>query len=166
MAHVPNVRARTATATATRRFRPDGFTLIELITTVFVAAILMSIATPYLRDFVLGQRAKSAAYDLSSALVYARSEAIKRNASVAVAPATGGWANGWSVSAGANVLNSHEAFPGLTVTGPVGGLVYNSNGRLAAAVGTFSITATNSTATGQCVNVDLSGLPTSLRGSC
>jgi type IV fimbrial biogenesis protein FimT len=152
--------------TATRRSGAKGFTLIELMTTTFVAAILLTIATPYFRDFVLGQRTKTAAYDLASSLVYARSEAIKRNTSVTVAPATGGWQNGWSVLAGASVLSAHEAFPGLAVTGPVGGLVYNSSGRLAAAANPFSISATNSTATSQCVNVDLSGQPTSQMGSC
>lgn len=153
-------------APAMRRSGAKGFTLIELMTTVFVAAILLTIATPSFRDFILGQRTKTAAYDLASALLYARSEAVKRNTSVAVTPATGGWQNGWTVTAGASVLSAHEAFPGLTVTGPAGGLVYNSSGRLAAVINPFSISATNSTATSQCVNVDLSGQPTSTMGSC
>jgi len=143
-----------------------GFTLVELMATVMVSAILMSIATPYFRDFILGQRAKTAAYDLVSALTYARSEAIKRNTGVTVAPATGGWQNGWSVLAGASVLSAHDGLSGMTVAGPAGNLVYNSSGRLSAAINPFSISATNSTATPQCVNVDLSGLPTSLTGSC
>jgi len=162
MAPIPNTRS----LATTRSSGAKGFTLIELMITVMVSAILMAIATPYFRDFILGQRAKTAAYDLVSVLIYARSEAIKRNASVTVAPATGGWQNGWSVLAGGSVLAAHESLSGLTVAGPTGSLIYNSSGRLAATSSPFSISATNSTATPQCVNVALSGLPTSLTGSC
>ncbi|CAG9184939.1 hypothetical protein LMG23992_05382 [Cupriavidus laharis] len=146
--------------------RSTGFTLIELITTVFIAAILLSIGTPYFGDFILGQRIRTAASDLASSLVYARSEAVKRNTGVTIAPATGGWQNGWTVTVGAAVLSSHEAFTGLTLTGPVGGLVYNSNGRLAAVPTPFGISASGSSAIPRCVSVDLSGLPSNLAGSC
>jgi type IV fimbrial biogenesis protein FimT len=162
MKHAQNTRS----LAERRSSGAKGFTLVELMTAVMVSAILMAIATPYFRDFIQGQRAKTAAYDLVSALTYARSEAIKRNTGVTVAPATGGWQNGWSVSAGASVLTAHDGLSGLTVAGPAGNLVYNSSGRLSATVNPFSISATNSTATPQCVNVDLSGLPTSLMGSC
>ncbi|ODV41451.1 N-terminal methylation site [Cupriavidus sp. UYMMa02A] len=146
--------------------RSAGFTLIELMTTVLIAGILLSVATPYFSDFILGQRIRTAASDLASSLVYARSEAVKRNTGVTVAPATGGWQNGWTVTVGAAVLGSHEAFTGLTLTGPVGGLVYNSSGRLAAVPTPFSISASGSSAVPRCVSVDLSGLPGNATGSC
>ncbi|AQV92777.1 prepilin-type N-terminal cleavage/methylation domain-containing protein [Cupriavidus necator] len=162
----PVARPIAARTSSSRIPSVAGFTLIELITTVMIAAILLTVATPYFRDFVLGQRIRTAAYDLASTLVYARSEAIKRNTGVAVAPATGGWQNGWSVTVGTTVLSRHEAMSGLTVTGQAGNLVYNSNGRLAATASPFSISATSSTAKPQCVNVDLGGLPSSFAGSC
>jgi len=146
--------------------RGAGFTLIELITTVFIAGILLSIGTPYFSSFILGQRIRTAAADLASSLVYARSEAVKRNTGVTIAPATGGWQNGWTVTVGGTVLSSHEAFTGLTFTGPTGGLVYNSNGRLAAVPAPFSVSASGSSAIPRCVNVDLSGLPSNVAGSC
>lgn len=144
----------------------QGFTLIELMATVMIAALLMSVGTPYFREFILGQRIRAAADDLMSTLVYARSEAIKRNSGVTVAPATGGWRNGWTVTTGAAVLSRHEAMSELTVSGPAGGLSYNSNGRLAAQAAPFGISVSGSTATAYCVSIDLSGMPTSQRGGC
>ncbi|WER46409.1 GspH/FimT family pseudopilin [Cupriavidus sp. WKF15] len=146
--------------------RSCGFTLIELMTTVLIAAILLSAGTPYFRDFILGQRIRAAASDLASSLVYARSEAVKRNTGVTIAPAAGGWQNGWTVTVGTALLSSHDAFTGLTLTGPVGGMVYNSNGRLAAAPTPFGISASGSSVIPRCVSVDLSGLPSNVAGSC
>lgn len=165
----PIARFMASRAAAQRNIRLAGFTLIELVTTLTIMAILVAIATPYFRDFVLTQRTKAAAYDLVSSLLYARSEALKRNTNVVVAPATGGWQNGWTVTIGSTttVLAQHEATPGLTVTAPAGNLVYTSSGRLSAAPATpFSIAASGSTATPRCVNVELSGMPTSQAGGC
>lgn len=146
--------------------RRQGFTLIELMATVAIAAILMSVGTPYFREFILGHRIRAAAEDLMSTLFYARSEAIKRNADITIAPAAGGWKNGWTVTAGASVLSRHEALPELTVSGPAGGLSYHSNGRLAALAAPFGISVAASTATPYCVSIELSGMPTSQRGGC
>ncbi len=163
-----SIAART---TALRDSRYAGFTLVEVVTTLTIMAILVTIAMPSFRNFVLTQRAKTAAYDLVSSLLYARSEALKRNTNVVVAPATGGWQNGWSVTvtiaSTTTVLSQHEAMPGLTVSAPAGNLVYTSSGRLSAAPATpFSIAASGSTATPRCVNVELSGMPTSQAGGC
>ncbi|CAG9163583.1 GspH/FimT family pseudopilin [Cupriavidus pinatubonensis] len=146
--------------------RSTGFTLIELMTTVLIAAILLSAGTPYFSDFIRSQRIRTAASDLASTLVYARSEAVKRNTVVTLSPAAGGWQNGWTVTVGVAVLSSHEAFTGLTLTGPVGGLVYSSNGRLAAVPTPFAISASDGSATSRCVSIELSGLPSNFAGSC
>jgi len=56
-----------------------GFTLIELIITVVVAAVLASIAIPSFNNFVREERITSLANEILTSLVYARTEAIKRN---------------------------------------------------------------------------------------
>lgn len=143
-----------------------GFTLVEMITTVLILAILAAIGIPAYGNFVAGQRIKTASFDVMSTLMFARSEALKRNANVTVTPVSGtNWANGWSVTSDALTLNQQSAYRGLTLTGPAT-LTYNNNGRLNAAITSFSISSSgNSTAT-RCIRVDLSGRPNSKKGAC
>ena len=146
-----------------------GFTLIELMVTIAIAAIFAALAFPSFRDFIAGQRVKTASYDVSYMLTGARSEALKRNLNVIVAPETGGWQNGWIIKAGVGgpTIGQHEAFVGLTISGPATSLIYNSSGRLTAAVTPFSISsATGGNVLSRCIGINLSGLPNNKSGAC
>lgn len=59
-----------------------GFTLVELMVTVFVAAILLVIAVPSFRSIIASSQLRAAADDVYSAVSTARIEAIKRNATI------------------------------------------------------------------------------------
>lgn len=84
-----------------------GFTLLELITTVTVAAILMTVAVPSFFNTMRNSRAAANANELVTALSIARSEAIRRGARVTVCRSSNGttcslgagasWASGWLV---------------------------------------------------------------------
>src|SRR5260370_5049623 len=89
-----------------------GFTLIELVVTLTVLAILATVELPSYQNVVLTQRVRGASYDLMTSLVFARSEAIKRNASVSMTQAAGGWAQDWTVSAGAVTLRTQDPYNG------------------------------------------------------
>jgi type IV fimbrial biogenesis protein FimT len=58
-----------------------GFTLVELMITIAVAAILLMIAVPSFRNIMNSNRLTTAANTMVGALNTARMEAIKRNAS-------------------------------------------------------------------------------------
>jgi type IV fimbrial biogenesis protein FimT len=150
--------------------KPRGFTLIELMVVVALAAIMAAMAAPSFKGFVSGQRVKTAASDFAMAAILARSEAIKRNADVTITSVTAGaagWKDGWTVAVGGTQLSQQQAYTGVTFSGPASAITYNGTGRLSAAVTTMTITGTDGTA--RCVAFDLSGMPKSSKsssGSC
>lgn len=89
--------------------RPRGFTLVELVIVVTVAAILLVIGVPALQDLVRNNRLVTEANNLVAHLSLARSEAIKQRFPVVVCssaapdaavPACDGgtdWSAGWVV---------------------------------------------------------------------
>jgi type IV fimbrial biogenesis protein FimT len=59
-----------------------GFTLVELMVTIIVAAILTAIAVPNFRNLILSNRLTTTANEVVDALNTARMEAVKLNAQV------------------------------------------------------------------------------------
>jgi prepilin-type N-terminal cleavage/methylation domain-containing protein len=55
----------------------SGFTLIEMMVVVAIAAVLVAMSVPALQQWGLNQRAKSAISSLAGTLMHARSEAIR-----------------------------------------------------------------------------------------
>jgi prepilin-type N-terminal cleavage/methylation domain-containing protein len=64
--------------------KESGFTLIEMMVTVAVAAILLTVAIPSFTQMIDKKRLESAAENLYADLQFARSEAIKRNKTIRV----------------------------------------------------------------------------------
>lgn len=86
-----------------------GFTLIELLIVIAVLGITMIIAVPSYVSYLQTNRLKGATQQLYQSLYYARTEAIKRNATVYVSFQTGSsWCYGSNPSAtcSCNVANS------------------------------------------------------------
>jgi type IV fimbrial biogenesis protein FimT len=143
-----------------------GYTLLELMVTLAIVAILASIAAPSFNVFMENQRVRSASNDLIGAINLARSEAVTRNTDVTVAQATGGWSNGWTVSAGTTVLRTVDGVGGITVSSGITSVVYGSNGRASVAA-EFTLAPSSGTASrSKCVSISLSGKPSSESGSC
>jgi len=146
--------------------KPKGFTLIELMVVVALAAILAAMAAPNFKSFVSGQRVKTAASDFVMTAIFARSEAIKRNTDVTITSVTSGgtgWKDGWTVAVGGTSLSQQQAYTGITFSGPASAITYKGTGRLSAAVTTMTIVGTDGSA--RCVAFDLSGMPKSSKSS-
>jgi type IV fimbrial biogenesis protein FimT len=64
------------------RTRGSGFTLVELMVTVAVVVLLITLAAPSFTQLIGLQRLRSVNAELVTALQYARSEAVARNRSI------------------------------------------------------------------------------------
>jgi type IV fimbrial biogenesis protein FimT len=148
-----------------RRHARQGFTLIELLAVVAVGAILATIAFPMLSDVMAVQRLRASGTDLMSSLLLARSEAIKRNAQVRVAPKSGtDWTSGWLVtlvSTGDQFDSKEILGDRVKVTGAPASMTFQGNGRLTVAgVTKITISDTDKRVNARCLVVDPSGMPT------
>jgi type IV fimbrial biogenesis protein FimT len=130
--------------------RERGFTLLELMTALAVAAVLIAVGVPQLRDLTIQQRITGAAQDLHIDLTLARNEAVTRATNVTVCPSSDlatctndGWGNGRLTFIDANgdgvvdageliVKQSQPLATGLTAVPAVGSVTFNSRGQAAA----------------------------------
>lgn len=94
-----------------------GFTLIELMVSIAVLAILLGIAAPSFRSMTATSDLRGVSNELITTLAQARSEAIKRGGRVTVCmsadgatcTATGGWEQGW-------IMFNDDTHSGATAT--------------------------------------------------
>ena len=93
-----------------------GFTLLELMTALSIAAVLVAVGAPALTDMTQNQRIKAAADDLQIDLALARSEAVTRATNVTVCTTSDnatctndGWANGRIVFVDSNANGTIDA---------------------------------------------------------
>ena len=70
--------------------RAAGFTLLEMMIVIVIMGILMAIALPAFRSFLQSDRLLTEQNQLVMSLQYARSEAIKEDASVWVCASSDG----------------------------------------------------------------------------
>ena len=121
----------------TRR-RNQGFTLIELMITIAIAAILLMIGIPSFQNAINSSRLNGASNELLNDLMFARTSAISQGQRVVVCTSNDQanctatpWADGWIVFEDLNrndqvnapaetVIRVHQALPDSFVSTPTG----------------------------------------------
>lgn len=143
-----------------------GFSVIELMITVAIAAVLLALAVPNFRDALSRTRVAGTADELQSALSLARAEALKLKSPVTLCAratdstcATGtSWANGFLLFQDPNGNGIPEStermlrtrtfdLPDVQVTATAASLSLLGNGRIAGGIArTFEVLGPNCTA--------------------
>lgn len=163
--------------------REKGFTLIELMTTIGIAALLVTMAVPGMKTVAMNSKQRSGINELISAMHLARNTAITTNSRVTLCPSSNGsscetveWNDGWIVFADLNsdqnvngnevVLRAGSEADGLDIRSSQFSrfLMYRPSGRVMNAstttnVGEFSICDVRGSEHARIVAIDLSGRP-------
>lgn len=164
--------------------RQRGFTLAELLITLAVGSILLSVAVPSYTVFVRNAGQVASANELISSLHHARDLAITRNLRVTVCPssagadceADAGWDDGWivfadpddsrSVNGAESVGRAVSDVEALSISSDEFGsfLVYRPNGRVMAGsvtdnTGELTLCDERGSEHARVVIIDVSGRP-------
>ncbi len=143
------------------RQKADGFTIIELLVTMSIAAILLAIGVPSFQTMVKNRRIEISLQALKTDLEMARSEAITRNQSVVMCrhngetasptacSTTANWQHGWVIfvdTDGDNNVDTDELLrvtpalnPGLTLAYNKANITFTSRGFASGSDGTFLV---------------------------
>lgn len=148
-----------------------GFTLLEMLVVVAIAAIIAVSAIPSFTQLVRNSRISTQANEFVTAVTFARSEAIKRGLPVVICRSadqttcggTGSWERGWIVyvdadsdntlDAGELILQRQTAYTGgnvmaATPAALTNRLTFNSDGIIPGGAGRFTLTDNRNSAQG------------------
>ena len=141
-----------------------GFTLVEMMVTLLVAAIFLGVAVPSYYSLIQNNKVVAMTNKLAASLNYARMEAIRRGQRVSVCAAADAalsscgaqtqWAQGWivfvdnnsdnTIDANDELVKVHESLPrGTTVVASTNIISYDGTGFITSGAANLNISAAN-----------------------
>ena len=162
--------------------RQTGFTLVELMITIAVLAILLGLALPSFQGSLRSNRVATTSNEVLASMSLARTEAIRGIGRAGVCPSTSGtacvantdWAAGWVVwheipAAGGPVFTVVKVIQPkqrTTVTGPADGVVFTAQGRAQAGATQVGVAPSDAAAPARCIRVGVTGQSRIEQGAC
>lgn len=150
-----------------------GFTLIELMVTVAVVAILAAIAFPSFKSTLQSNQVSTATNDLIASFSLARSEAVRSNAGGGLCASSTGtgcgvdWNSGWMVWTDSNgdglvstsepVVRYSQARSKIAVTSTAATIAFDASGRARGGEQKIDIKPADGTYPLRCVTMNVTG---------
>ncbi len=138
-----------------------GLTLIELMVVLTIAGLFATIAAPSFRNMLVAQRLNSASSAITESLWKARSEALKRNASVGFNITNVD--TGWNIVVGGDTIHSQEGFG--TLNSSATAFQFNATGRLTVGAGDYQLSDKSGNGA-RCLTISGTGKVTSKNSAC
>ncbi|HET6397440.1 MAG TPA: GspH/FimT family pseudopilin [Pseudoxanthomonas sp.] len=165
-----------------RRKHHAGVTLIELLVTLVVLAVLLGMALPSFQGSMRSNRVATATNEILASLALARTEAIKGLGPAGVCPSSDGvscasntdWSGGWLVwrehrAAGATVrtvVRYVQARHQMEVSGPADGIRFTTQGRSDSGAVQFGLSPEDAEGPARCIAVNASGQARTEKQAC
>ncbi len=140
-----------------------------MMVSVTVMAVLIAVTAPNLAPLLASMQLRTASYDLMGDMTLARSEALKRGATVQIIPSATGWAGGWSVTTNAvpQALSQRNGLGrSISVNTAPSAITFDMNGRVLSADTNVRIGLGDGYAQFRCISLDPSGRPKSTSAGC
>ncbi|MEW8505203.1 MAG: GspH/FimT family pseudopilin [Candidatus Thiodiazotropha sp.] len=112
----------------------QGYTLLELLVTLAIAAVLMTYVVPSFLGMIERGNVATTSNEALGALLYARSEAVRIEGDVTFTPANDGWT---VTAAGVDIVDQTVDNNNISIANNLtgGDVIYNSRGRADITVG-------------------------------
>jgi len=165
------------------RQQSTGFTLLELMVTIVIMAILLALALPSFQSSLRSNRVATGTNELLASLSLARSEGIRSTRGGGVcssadgATCGGDWDSGWIVwtevdgdgvlDAGETVVRYSQGKQQLDVEGTAAEIAFDGRGRIMASNGeAIDLAPAGQTEPARCIQITVTGQTRMLRTAC